>query len=840
MKKIKSVLIIVLLFTTLFSFSQQVVVTPKIKITGKVVEKISKQSLEYATITFLLPNNPKPVAGGITNPKGEFEIEVKPGTYDIKIEFISFKIAEIKQKNLQKNTSLGLISLDEDANQLNEVVIRSEKTTVEIKLDKKVYNVGSDLMVKGGTVSDVLDNIPSVSVDVEGNVSLRGNENVRVLIDGRPSNAINIAEALRLIPADAIEKVEVITNPSARYDAEGGGGLLNIILKKGKNQGLNGTIIASTGYPETYGLSGTVNYKSKNFNLFTTQGYNDRSNPGNAFTNSRYLNADNSTRDYVNESRENERDNKGYNGVFGIELYLNEKTSWTNSINYRKSDGINVDNVFQNNYDSDFKYDYTRNRINLENSKSENVEFTTNFTKKFKKDGHKLTFDGSFSTSDELNDALITDTRTNSGLVKFDNTINNQKQSRNLLQTDYVLPFGKSSQFEAGYRGDFSELLTDYSVVNDGKINTNFTNILQYKEKVNAVYTQYGVKFNKFSALFGLRFEDSNIEINQLATNDFNTKKYNNFFPSAFLTYEISDKSSASVSYSRRVQRPRGRLLNPFNNLSSNINIFVGNPDIDPAFTDALDFGYIKRWDKLTFNTSLYVNKTTDAFQFARRESGEFIVTVIDGEDTVVNGEVTQINGGADTRTPIIISSPINLATEYRLGFEFTLNYSPFKWWKLNSNFNFFRNETQGDFTYIDFKNKEIVQNFDNVATSWSTRLTSKITLPYKIDWQTNATYNGPQNNAQGRSLGVFGANVALSKDVLKDKGTLSFNISDVFNSRKRMMETFLPGVVSSYSEMQWRERQFTLSFTYRFNKAKNEREQPKRNQNDNEGDYQG
>ncbi len=840
MKKIKSVLIIALLFTTLFSFSQQVVLAPKIKITGKIVEKISKQPLEYATITFLLPNNPKPVAGGITNPKGEFEIEVKPGTYDIKIEFISFKIAEIKQKNLQKNTSLGLISLDEDANQLNEVVIRSEKTTVEIKLDKKVYNVGSDLMVKGGTVSDVLDNIPSVSVDVEGNVSLRGNENVRVLIDGRPSNAINIAEALRLIPADAIEKVEVITNPSARYDAEGGGGLLNIILKKGKNQGLNGTIIASAGYPETYGLSGTLNYKSKNFNLFTTQGYNDRSNPGNAFTNSRYLNADNSTRDYVNETRENERDNKGYNGTFGIELYLNEKTSWTNSINYRKSNGINVDNVFQNNYDSNFKYDYTRNRINLENSDSENVEFTTNFTKKFKKDGHKLTFDGSFSTSDEFNDALITDTRTNTSVVKFDNTINNQNQSRNLLQMDYVLPFGKSSQFEAGYRGDFSELLTDYSVVNDGKINTNFTNTLQYKEKVNAVYTQYGVKFNKFSALFGLRFEDSNIEINQLATNDFNTKKYNNFFPSAFLTYAISDKSSTSVSYSRRVQRPRGRLLNPFNNLSSNINIFVGNPDIDPAFTDALDFGYIKRWDKLTFNTSLYVNKTTDSFQFARRESGEFIVTVIDGEDTVVNGEVTQVNGGADTRTPVIISSPINLATEYRLGFEFTLNYSPFKWWKLNSNFNFFRNETQGDFTYIDFKNKEVVQNFDNVATSWSTRLTSKITLPYKIDWQTNATYNGPQNNAQGRSLGVFGANLALSKDVLKDKGTLSFNISDVFNSRKRMMETFLPGVVSSYSEMQWRERQFTLSFTYRFNKAKNEREQPKRNQNDSEGDYQG
>lgn len=324
MKKIKPVLILVLLFSSLFSFAQQGPALPKIKITGKVVEKISKQPLEYATVTFLAPNNPKPVAGGITNPKGEFDIEIKPGVYDIKIEFISFKINEIKQKKLQSNTSLGLILLEEDANQLDEVIIRSEKTTVEIKLDKKVYNVGSDLMVKGGTVSDVLDNIPSVSVDVEGNVSLRGNDNVRVLIDGKPSNAINIAEALRLIPADAIEKVEVITNPSARYDAEGGGGLLNIILKKGKNQGLNGTFIASTGYPETYGLSGNLNYKSKNFNLFTTQGYNDRNNPGNAFTDSRYLNSDNTTRNYVNETRENERNSKGYNGNFGMEWNLSE------------------------------------------------------------------------------------------------------------------------------------------------------------------------------------------------------------------------------------------------------------------------------------------------------------------------------------------------------------------------------------------------------------------------------------------------------------------------------------------------------------------------------------
>jgi outer membrane receptor for ferrienterochelin and colicins len=816
--KLKFIFTLTLLFTFLFNFAQQEPnLKSKVKITGTVIEKVSKQPLEYATITFKNPNNPKAIAGGITNAKGEFDVAVAPGIYDIKIEFISFKSTEIKQKSIQQNLSLGQIALDEDAAQLNEVVIRSEKTTVEIKLDKKVYNVGSDLMVKGGTVSDVLDNIPSVSVDVEGNVSLRGNENVKILIDGKPSNAINIAEALRLIPADAIEKVEVITNPSARYDAEGGGGLLNIILKKGKNLGLNGTFIANTGYPDNHGLSGTLNYKSKNFNLFTNQGLNYRNSPGNSLNNSKYLNSDNSARNYVNETRENDRFSKGYNGNFGIELYLNESTSWTNTLNYRKSNGDNRDDVLMDNYDANYIYNYTRNRINEEDSDSENVEFATNLVKKFKKDGHKLTLDGSFSSNDDKNTALITDTATNTATVHLDKTLNNQTQNRNLIQMDYVLPIGKGSQFEAGYRGEFSKLLTDAQVENDGIPNTNFTNTLEYKEKINAIYTQYGFKVNKFSALFGMRWEDSNIEINQLVTRNFNTKKYNNFFPSAFFTYEISDKSSTSISYSRRIQRPRGRMINPFSNLSSNINIFSGNPDLDAAFTDAIDLGYIKRWEKLTFNTSLYVNKTTDAFQFARRESGKFI------------------NG-----TPIIISSPINLATEYRAGFEFTLNYSPYKWWKLNGNFNFFRNETQGDFTYTDFNNNVVVQNFDNTATSWFTRITSKVSLPYKIDWQTNASYNGPQNSAQGRSLGVFGANLAFSKDVMKDKGTISFNVSDVFNSRKRISETYLPGTVSSYSEMQWRVRQFSLSFTYRFNKPKNEREKQPKKMQESEGDFQG
>ncbi|MEY3499453.1 MAG: hypothetical protein RL308_1122 [Bacteroidota bacterium] len=815
MKNLKTAFTLMVLSISILNFAQTRPEAKKVKITGNVIEKVSKQALEYATITLTNNRNPKIVFGGITNAKGEFDIEINAGSYDVKIEFISFKATELKQQTFKDNTNLGQIALAEDANQLNEVVIRSEKTTVEIKLDKKVYNVGSDLMVKGGTVSDVLDNIPSVSVDSDGAVSLRGNSNVRILIDGKPSNAINIAEALRQIPADAIDKVEVVTNPSARYDSEGGGGLLNIILKRGKNKGLNGTVIGSTGNPESYGLSGNINYKSENFNVFTTTGYNYRTNPGKFIFNTEYLNADGSTRNFIDERRKNERISKGYNSNFGIDLYIDKSTTWSNSMNIRKNNGDNPETVSFTNYDVNHVYTGTNYRNNDQSNESNNAEYNTNFTKKFKRDGHKFTIDGSFSSDFDKDYTLITSSI-------LEKTSNEQKQNRNLIQSDYVLPFGKASQLEFGYKGDFNKLLTDYKVgtiATNGTYtpNTQYTNILDYRENINALYTQFGTKINKFSFLFGMRWEDSKIIINQLVTNEFSTKKYNNFFPSAFFTYEISDESSASISYSKRISRPRGRFINPFSSYSSNINIFKGNPNINPAITDALDFGYLKRWDKLTFNTSMYLNKTTDSFQFIRRESGDF-----------VNG------------TPIILSTPINLATEYRYGFEFTLNYSPYKWWKLNSNFNFFQNQTQGDYSYTNSQNITVIQNFDNTSYSWFTRLTSKVSLPYKIDWQSNVTYNGPQNNAQGKSLGVFGANLGFSKDVLKDKGTLALNVQDVFNSRKRMNDTYIPNVLKSYTEMQRSIRQITLSFTYRFNKKKEEKSRNQKRDSENGDDFQG
>ena len=813
--KNKIIIAVLTLLVSLTTFAQRPD-SKKITISGKVIEKGTNLPLEYATIVFENAIT-KQLSGGITDENGNFKFEVVAGNYNVRAEFISFKSVTVPQKEFKADTNLGTIQMAADVAQLNEIEVIAEKSTVEIKLDKRVYNVGKDMMVKGGTVSDVLDNVPSVTVDAEGTVALRGNENVKILIDGRPSGlaGINIADALKLLPADAVEKVEIITNPSARYDAEGGGGIINIVLRKGKANGVNGSVMVNVGDPETYGTSINLNKKSDSYNLFSNFGYNYRNNPGNSMVDAEYFNPDGSTSRIIEEKRTNDRLSKGYNANFGIDLNLSKSLTWTNALTFRENTAENPDNVFFNNFDASNNPTFVRNRLNDQESDEFSIEYSSNFIKKFKKEDHKLTVDIAVSQNRENELATITDQILGDpSSLEIEATSNKNNQQRNLIQTDYVLPIGKSGRFEAGYRGSFQKNLTDFVVTPV----SDFSNTLEYVENVNALYTQYGSKINKFSYFLGLRFEDSHIEVNSLSLNNYNTKKYNNLFPSATVNYEFSESSSVSLSYSKRINRPRGRFLNPVSSLSSNINIFQGNPDIDPSLTDAIDLGYLKKWNKLTFNTSAYVNITNDAFQFIRKESGLFV----DG-------------------VPVILSTPINLAKEYRAGFEFNLNYTPYKWWRLNGNFNAFRNETQGDYSYVDYLGNTITQNFDNVALTWFTRINSKITLPYKIDWQTNGTYNAPQSNAQGRSLGVASMNIAFSKDILKDKGTIALNVSDVFNSRKRIMETEIPNVVSSYSEMQWRERQVMLTFTYRFNKQKNERDrQPRREDNGGEGDFMG
>lgn len=785
-------------------FSQE---RPEVNITGTVIDKETKQPLEYATISFTSKRDNKVVTGGITDSNGYFSIPVPIGMYMVKIEYISFKSQILDNQRLINDQNLGTFSLAMDVESLDEVEIIAERTTVEIKLDKKIYNVGKDLTVSGGTVSDVLDNVPSVSVDVEGNVSLRGNENVRILINGKPSGLVglNSTDALRQLPAESIEKVEVITSPSARYDAEGTAGILNIILRRSKLQGLNGAITTNVGNPDASGISGNINYRTGNFNFFNTTGYNYNESPGNA-TNETFYNDGN----YVLEKRDFDRIRKGLNTNFGVEWYINNSASLTTTLFYRDSN--NESNTTNNILEIDnVGNEERRKRTDPESEDDKTTQFSINFDKQF--DGnsqHKLTIDFQVENSKEDEKSDIVQDGLNVERVE---TLENQ--DRVLLQTDYVKPIGETGQFEIGYRGNFNELDTDYTLQNydNGEfiLDTNVSNNLIYREYVNAVYTQYGNKIKgKLNYLFGLRLEDTRISIDQISTNDLQKKNYTNLFPTINLAYELSEDQSITLGYNRRIRRPRSRFINPFPSRSSATSIFQGNPDIDPAFSNTFDLGYMTKIGKVNLSSSIYYAHETDAFNFISEPTGDYYIydtnQTINENDPNFDALDAQYNLIAVQR-----HTPINMATNDRFGFEATLSYRPNKKWFINTNFNLFQNKLTGTYNGVVY---------DNDNLSWFARLSNKYTLPGNIDWQTQVFYRGPQEDSQNKRQGMLFTSMAFSKDLFDDNASITFNVRDLFNTGKRQMET-TTAIYYSESEYQWRMRTANLSFTYRFNQKK-------------------
>ncbi|MCM4168160.1 hypothetical protein KCTC52924_03717 [Arenibacter antarcticus] len=810
---------LLLLTLTAYSQSPQNQQEP-VKITGTVLDQETKEPLEYATLVLQSISNPDKVTGGITDGTGKFEVEAAPGNYHLSVEYISYKSYKIDNYTLKGPSDLGVINLSLDVAQLAEVEVVGQRTTVELRLDKKVYNVGSDLTVKGGSVTDVLSNVPSVSVDVEGNISLRGNESVRILINGKPSALSGLSpEALQQLPSDAIEKVEVITNPSARYDAEGTAGILNIILKQSKTAGLNGSVNVYAGHPDNYGGSLSLNLRRDNFNIFTNTTYRYRSGPGNALFNQENFDANGNTLSFQDEIRDYQRQDKSFNTNVGFELFLDKTSSITNSFVFGKSNGENTVDVDFFNFDANKNPTIRRNRFTWEDEFEEEVKYSLNYQKKFNEDGHQLTFDYQYSKGMDDENSLIKEVILGDNIdLDTEKTIDAQTQISQLVQMDYVLPFGKDnqSQFEIGYRGTFNNNNTDFDFglqQQDGSFTSdpNFSNELNYKEYVNAAYTQLGTKFNKFSILGGLRMEASDIGIELINTNEITNKDYVNWFPSVFLGYEFSETEQFTLSYSKRLRRPWSRFINPFPSRSSNTNLFQGNPDLDPTFTDAYDLGYLKRWSNMSFTTSGYYNRSTGVFQFVARETGDFVS--IDNPDDPNNPIVV----------PVQVRSPINLATEERYGMEFTTTYTPKRNWRLSLNLNAFQKNLEGDYTYVNTNNETIVQNFDASDFSWFTRFSAKLPLPGKIDFQTNFFYMGPSKDAQSTREGMLSSDLALSKDILKDKASISLNVSDIFNTRKRTSETRTANVLT-YSEFQWRERQITLSFQYRFNQPQSQK----------------
>ena len=811
-------------------------------ITGKVIDNDLKVPLEYATVSITNTNDPSKVTGGVTDVNGKFSIDVAKGTYNIKVEFISYESKVFNNRTVNSDLSLGTIALGVSSASLDEVVVRAETTQVDVRLDKKIYNIGKDLTTSGGTVSDALNNVPSVSVDIEGGISLRGNENVKILINGKPSAMAGFGSTnvLSQLPADAIERVEVITSPSARYDAEGTAGILNIILRKEKTLGFNGSLTLTGGDPANAGASANINYRTEKYNLFNTTGYRYRKSPGNGYFDTKYFEEravpllEDINYDRNIEDRDMDRENKGFNTNIGLEYYINDQSSITGSIFYRKGDDedltTNINEYFLNGADQ-----LGTTRSELETEDDESYQFAVNYINKFNDKGHQLTADFQYEMDTEEKAAFISE------LVDYNNTDKDniripreetntkEDQKEYLVQADYVLPIGEGSQFEAGYRGNFENTVTDYELRQENEegilaINENQTNIFDYTENVQALYTQYGSKFGDFSFLLGLRLENTHLkgkieselteeELREEFGFQINTNFDNNYlglFPTVNLIYELGKEENITLGYNRRINRPWGWFINPFPSRNSRTNIFQGNPNLQPAYSNAFDLGYLKRWEKLTLTSSVYFQRETDAFQR-------------------VQDNIT-IPGPNDTEVDVIRTLPINLGTNDRIGAELGLLYNPAKWLRLNGSVNFFQFDINGEYNGINYSQKN---------TSWFARFSSKVTLPASIDWQTNAFYRGASEDIQGRNDGILSIDLALSKDIFNENATISVNARDLLNSRKRKGTT-ITDRFEQYSEFQWRQRQVNVSLIYRFNQQKNQQRKENREmQNeDMEGEF--
>ena len=545
-------------------------------ISGKIIDSDFNTPLEYATISIYDSKKQNLINGVISDNSGFFSIELTKGLYDLKIEYISFETKTLEKIDVQNSIDLGIISLSINENLLDEIEVIGEKTEIEIKLDKTVYNIGKDLTLKGSSVSDVLDNLPSLEVDIDGNVSLRGNQSVRILINGKPSGLVGISsnDALKQFPSESVEKVEVITSPSARYNAEGTAGIINIVLRKNKLAGLNGSASLNLGDPRRVGISTNLNFRTKKISLFGNIGDNSTKYI-NGFKNETeyFTGREKNNFLYENGERNSERNSNYYNG--GIEYFFNEKTSFVASFVNNSSDGLtNTSNLIDQTFDN---INSLSERLEDENEIDENKEFSFNFSKKFNDKGHELTIDYQKEKSFEIESSSILNSKLKPIYERYlsEKITTDENQNSELYKIDYVLPIGEEGQFEAGFRRSNQHQKIDYLVEKEDNLgnyisDNNLSNTLLYNEKVNAYYTQYGNKKNNFSFLLGLRFEESITNVTQVVNGDNTKKKYNDLFPTLNLALELKEDETITLGYNRRIRRARSYFINPFPSRSSN------------------------------------------------------------------------------------------------------------------------------------------------------------------------------------------------------------------------------------------------------------------------------
>jgi len=760
-------------------------------INGTVVDKISQQPIQFVSVALLNVKDSSSVKGTITDKKGKFTLtDILPGTYIIKYSYIGYAVPETKRITItgeQTDIQLGIIELSSRATELNEVVVSGKKQMINTSIDRKVYQVSQDLMSKSGSASDILKNVPSVEVDIEGNVSLRGSGEVMILINGRPSPLMgkNRAEILQQIPASSIERIEVITNPSARFRPDGTSGIINIVLKKNTTSGITGTIVGNIGNRERSNGSVNLNYKKAKLNSFIN--YNIRQDERNRYSelNRTYYDSTGKVSGYYTERGKLKARPLSHFLRGGLDYTIDAKNSIGVSASYVPSSLTRNDLVQRFYYDTNKQLTSQFNRTRHAPATEYENDATVYWQHNFKQEDHELRVEATASSQAEDEKNYY------NNIYNFppqrslpDNNWVNQVENNQQVTVDYVNPLTEKSKLEAGYAGSLIQQDIDFYVEDyDTVLNKFIPNVLRsnrflYNESVHAFYSTYQRTYNAFSFSVGLRAETAKTKVNLRTKDSVINNHYFQLYPTLHLAYALT-KGELQLNYSRRVNRPDGDDMNPFPEYIDPLNLRAGNPKLLPEYIHSVEMGYQLQGKNFSFVPSLYYRYKYNGF-------------------TTVTKQVND---------SVLLTTRENLSNDQSAGLELIASANTAKFFSANLSANIFYNT-------INTANLGIPQK--KSIFTFSTNFISTFTFTPNTQLQLSCNYRSARQTAQGQVYPSFVMNMGARQDLFKKKLTVTLTLSDVLKTLRQKVTlntAYLQQTVINSRDA----RVFYIGISYRF-----------------------
>ena len=756
----------------------------EIKVRGYVSDSLSQSAIAYASILIRDKNSLELINGTSSDENGFFELETFSEEVIFEVSLIGYQDYIIKEfEFLNNEVDLGEIRLTPQTDMLKEVELVGEKSTTEFRLDKRVFNVGKDLSSTGASALEVLDNVPSVTVSIEGQISLRGNSGVQILINGKPSVlASDSGNALGTITADMIEKVEVITNPSAKYEAEGTAGIINIVIKKEERKGLNGSFSLNYGSPLNNSGGLSLNKRTERFNLFTQLGSGYRKLP--TIFNNKNLNL--LTQEGVHTQGREYRNEVFYNIILGTDYYINPQNVITVSGFYAFEDEEQPSNtnvkIFENQNDLVAEWD----REEKTEAGNPKYQYELIYKKDFLNDeDHDLILSATGNLfSKRQSSEFSNKTVLGSATFKDQQTRTYFREAVHVFKVDYTNPFSEKWTLEAGAQYGDNDVSNDFEVKNDSNgswvVDPGLTNTFSFSQRVLGIYGTTSYESNLWGLKLGLRMESTAIETNLVNSNQKNNQNFEDLFPTLHSSFKLNTSLSLQAGYSRRIYRPRLWELNPFFNIRNSFNIRQGNPDLGSEYSDSYEVSAIYNIPGLSLNFSLFQLFTSNVIEYISRLNDNISVRKPENLGTKkANG--IEMNGKLDLTNKIVIN---------------------------------------GDFNFNAFDRKAYwnEQSFDFKGERWSSRISSKIKLPKEIDVEFAFDYRSNYKTIDGQVSPSRNINFGIRKKVLNKKGVINLSVRDIFATRiqeSRALRNNFNIINRSYAGTFFR-----LGFSYGFGKG--------------------